>query len=265
MVTGRRSRGRRPDASKLRRYSPAFGALVDKRPEARRGVLVGEVAVVAGRREIGDAPRLHRIDRLRDDTVLEIGLIEVADVVRNDLRAGGRERRMPLAKSASLMSAVRKPRFAPGATACTICSIARPSSLNGSCSGAPYSVQAGRLLEHVDTGRQRTGGYVGRIVSCEAVVGIALGCPRPARRCRSPHTRIAIEAVGEHADGHACAGERGIVVRTTSLRLDVVALGSHGSGAARVRDIAARMEATSPSAAADSICTTGSKPPTSFE
>jgi hypothetical protein len=44
---------------------------------------------------------------------------------------------IPLAKSASLTTAVWKASFAPGATSCTICIMARPSSASGSSRGAP--------------------------------------------------------------------------------------------------------------------------------
>ena len=36
--------------------------------------------------------RFDRIDRLRDDSVLKEGLVEIADIVGDDLRARGRER-----------------------------------------------------------------------------------------------------------------------------------------------------------------------------
>ncbi len=74
--------------------------------EARSRILVGIHAIVAAPLKNRRRRRLRGIDGLRDDAVLIEGLIEVADVVPNDLGARAFNAPMPLAKSASLLSAV---------------------------------------------------------------------------------------------------------------------------------------------------------------
>ena len=62
-----------------------------RRGETRSGVLVRQVAVVAGGGEIGDALRRNGVDRLGDQAVLKKGLIRITDIVVDHLRAGGCE------------------------------------------------------------------------------------------------------------------------------------------------------------------------------
>ena len=83
------------------------------RGERRRGIFVGQRAIVARQRKNTRRPAPdHGVDGLRHDAVLEERLIEVAHVVGDDLGAGAAWRDgaaslpMPVAKSASLFSAV---------------------------------------------------------------------------------------------------------------------------------------------------------------
>jgi len=70
----------------------------------------------------------RRVDRLADQAVLEEGFTEVADIVGDNLGARRRERGDAVGKVGFASTAVWKARLAPGATSCTICNIARPSS-----------------------------------------------------------------------------------------------------------------------------------------
>ena len=47
----------------------------------RPGGLIAVAGVIAGRRDVGDAFRLHGLNRLRDHAVLKERLVEIAHIV----------------------------------------------------------------------------------------------------------------------------------------------------------------------------------------
>ena len=68
------------------------GGTGGSRVEVRREIVVCELAVVAGGREVRHAAgRRHRVDRLADEALLEEGLTEVADIVGDNPGARRRE------------------------------------------------------------------------------------------------------------------------------------------------------------------------------
>ena len=66
---------------------------VERTRDGRPGGLIAIAGVVARRRDVGDAFRLHGLNRLRDHAVLEERLVEIAHVVNNDFAAGGGQRK----------------------------------------------------------------------------------------------------------------------------------------------------------------------------
>ena len=139
-----------PDGDGLRRtavaeilgvakYRSADSRHLDRVP---RGLIATGVTV-ARRSEEDDALLLDRLHRIGDDTRLVERFMEIDDVVADDAKPALARARIPLAKSCSVGLAVWKSRLAPGARSCTICIIARPSSVPPGRSCSTTTCEAG--------------------------------------------------------------------------------------------------------------------------
>ena len=180
------------------------------RGEARCGVRVGQGTVVAGGGEIGDSLGLHAIDGLGNYSVLEERLVEINDVVGDHLGTGGRQLADAVGKVS--LAVLRGIEGETRARRNVVNDLQhRPPLVAERQLGRRTVVEAGRLFEHIDARRQIARLHVRGVVGGESVVRVTLVARDRHAAAGSCVHGIAIEAVGQDADGDAGAVQRRIV------------------------------------------------------
>src|SRR6185437_8000081 len=186
--------------------------------ETGRGVVVRQLGVISGGDEVRHALTVDLIDRLLDEARLEERLVEVADVVGDDLGAGGCERqdavgkiRLTLDRGMERESRARRDVVDHLQHRATLVAVGQELGGGKSAVEIHARVTDRRCLvglgEHVDRGGQIAAGDVLGGIGREAVGGVAAGAGRWYSAAGLGVDRVAVEAVGQHTHRDAPAVE----------------------------------------------------------